>query len=179
MNPASKRTDGQRLPRANRQRPQGALPGRCLFTLIFCAMLLAAPGLARPAGFALQDLQGRTLRLGDYHGKWVLVNFWATWCTPCLDEIPELVSLHAAHRDKDLSVIGIAVDSGSQGKIAEFAAAHGINYPVVIGNPAVNAQFGPLEALPASYLYDPAGKLQNLQTGKVTRARIEAIMKGH
>ena len=62
---------------------------------------------ARAEGFLLEDIQGNTHRLEDYRGKWVLVNFWATWCPPCLSEIPQLNSLHNAHKDKDLFLFSI------------------------------------------------------------------------
>ncbi len=130
------------------------------------------------ADFSLEDLQGKTQRLADYRGKWVLVNFWGTWCPPCLDEIPELVSLHNAHQDKDLLVIGIAIDSGSRKKVADFSKAHGISYPVVMGNRKVTAQFGDeVDVLPVSYLYNPKGELVSFQTGEVTRASVEAYIQ--
>ncbi|HTN95110.1 MAG TPA: TlpA disulfide reductase family protein [Gallionella sp.] len=85
---------------------------RCLHAGL-CAMLLlcAMPNYA--GEFSLTDMHGKVHRLADYRGKWVLVSYWASWCPPCLDEIPELVSLHNAHHGKDLVVIGIAIDSGS------------------------------------------------------------------
>ncbi len=138
--------------------------------------LLFALGAAADE-FTLQDIQGKTHRLADYRGKWVLVNFWATWCPPCLNEIPELISLNNAHHDKDLLVIGIAIDSGSSKKIADFAQAHGISYPVVIGDRKVNAQFDALEVLPVSYLYNPKGEQVSYQAGEVTRASVEAFIK--
>ena len=142
-----------------------------------CAMLLlcAMPNYA--AGFSLTDMHGKAHRLADYRGKWVLVNYWATWCPPCLDEIPELVSLHNAHHDKDLVVIGIAIDSGSSKKVADFARAHGISYPVVMGNREVTDQIGAVEVLPVSYLYNPEGEQVNSRAGEVTRASIEAYIK--
>jgi len=70
---------------------------------------LACFSVGHAAEFLLEDIQGKTHRLADYRGKWVLVNFWATWCSPCLSEIPELISLHDAHKDKDLLVIRIAM----------------------------------------------------------------------
>jgi thiol-disulfide isomerase/thioredoxin len=111
--------------------------------------------LGYDADFSLEDMQGKTHRLSDYRGKWVLVNYLAIWCPPCLNEIPELISLHNAHQDKDLSVIDVAMESGSSGKVADFAQAHGISYPVVMGNLKITAQIGAVEVLPVSYLYNP------------------------
>jgi peroxiredoxin len=144
--------------------------------LLAASLLLFALGAAARE-FTLEDIQGKTHRLADYRGKWVLVNYWATWCPPCLDEIPELISLHNAHHDKDLLVIGIAMDSGSRNKVANFVEAHGMNYPVVMGDRKVTAQIGAVDALPVSYLYNPQGELVSYQTGEVTRASVEAYIK--
>jgi thiol-disulfide isomerase/thioredoxin len=141
------------------------------------AFLLASSFASHAADFSLEDIHGKMHRLSDYRGKWVLVNYWATWCPPCLDEIPELVSLHNAHHDKDLLVIGIAIESGSNKKIADFAQVHGISYPVVMGDRKVTAQIGAVEALPVSYLYNPKGEQVSYQAGEVTRASIEAYIK--
>jgi peroxiredoxin len=147
------------------------------FTGLLFALLLACSWADYAADFSLEDMQGKTHRLSDYRGKWVLVNFWATWCPPCLNEIPELVSLHNAHRDKDLVVIGIAMDSGDNEKVAYFAKAHGISYPVVMGNRKNIAQIGAVEVLPVSYLYNPKGEQVSYQAGEVTRATVEAFIK--
>ncbi|MCR4304593.1 MAG: TlpA family protein disulfide reductase [Gallionella sp.] len=142
--------------------------------LLLLLLTLPLPGHA--AGFLLEDIQGKTHRLADYRGKWVLVNFWATWCTPCLSEIPELTSLHDAHKDKDLFVIGIAIESGSSRKVSDFAQAHGISYPVVMGNRKITAQIGKLDVLPTSYLYNPKGEQVSYQAGEVTRASMETYI---
>ena len=142
-------------------------------TSVLLTLLLACTWPGYAADFSLKDLQGTTHRLTDYRGKWVLINFWATWCTPCLSEIPELTSLHDAHKDKDLWVIGIALDSGSSKKVADFAQAHGISYPVVMGDRKITAQIGEINVLPTSYLYNPKGELVSYQAGEVTRASVE------
>ena len=144
--------------------------------LLAVTTLLLALG-AEANEFTLEDIHGKTLRLTDYRGKWVLVNFWATWCPPCLDEIPELVSLYEAHKDGDLQVIGIAMDSGDRAKVARFSLAHGMIYPVVMGDSQSRLQIGPVDVLPASYLYNPKGELVNYQAGKVTRASVEALIR--
>ena len=135
--------------------------------------LLALPFPVGAADFSLQDMRGETHRLSDYRGKWVLVNFWATWCPPCLKEIPELVSLHDARK---VAVIGIAIDSGSRKHVAGFAEAHGISYPLVMGDDSIVAQIGEVEVLPTSYLYAPDGELVSHQAGEVTRASVEAYI---
>ncbi|HEU0282218.1 MAG TPA: TlpA disulfide reductase family protein [Gallionella sp.] len=140
-------------------------------------LLLALPFSGYAADFSLEDMQGKTHRLADYRGKWVLVNFWATWCPPCLSEIPELTSLYNAHKDRDLVVIGIAMDSGSSRKVANFAEAHGITYPIVLGSHKIAAQIGELKVLPTSYLYAPNGEQVSYQAGEVTRESVETYIK--
>jgi len=137
---------------------------------------LILPFSGHAAGFLLEDIQGKTHRLADYRGKWVLVNFWATWCPPCLNEIPELISLHDAHKDSDLAVIGIAMDRSSK-VVANFAQAHGISYPVVSGNRKVTKQIGEVEVLPTSYLYAPNGEQVSYQAGELTRESVETYIK--
>ena len=121
-------------------------------------------------------MQGHEQRLQDYRGKWVLVNFWATWCPPCLEEIPDLIALHEAHKDTDLVVVGVALDSTRE-SVVEFVAKKKIGYPIVFGNYDMAEQVGEVEALPTSYLYDPTGKLVSYQQGMVTRASVESYIK--
>jgi thiol-disulfide isomerase/thioredoxin len=142
---------------------------------LLCA-LLCLPLSSQAEGFTLQDMQGKMHRLSDYRGKWVLVNFWATWCPPCQKEIPDLISLQNSH--KDLVVIGIAMEYASGKLVADFVKKHGINYPIVLGNSKIVWQIGELEALPTSYLYSPTGEQVASQAGAVTRESIESFIKG-
>ncbi len=121
-------------------------------------------------------MQGKQQRLQDYRGKWVLVNFWATWCPPCLEEVPDLVSLHEAHKNTDLVVIGVALDS-TEKSVREFVAKRHVSYPVVVGDYDLAAQVGEVEVLPTSYLYNPQGELVSYQEGLLTRSSIESYIK--
>ncbi len=138
--------------------------------LAACLLLTAFSAAAHE--FVFKDMHGQEQRLSNYRGKWVLVNFWATWCPPCLEEIPDLISLHNAHKDTDLAVIGIALDSTSK-EVMEFAEQHAISYPMVLGTHKMAAQIGEVGALPTSYLFDPAGKLVSHQEGAITRDSVE------
>ena len=140
------------------------------------ALLLLAAGGAAAQGFAFKDMQGQAQRLSDYRGKWVLVNFWATWCPPCLEEIPDLIVLHEAHRKTDLVVIGVALDSTRE-SVVEFVAKKKVSYPVVFGDYSLAEQVGEVNALPTSYLYDPQGKLVSYQEGMLTRESVESYIR--
>jgi thiol-disulfide isomerase/thioredoxin len=139
-------------------------------------VLLFAAGAVSAQSFAFKDMQGRDQRLQDYRGKWVLVNFWATWCPPCLEEIPDLIALHEAHKSTDLVVIGMALDSTRE-SVVEFVAKKKVTYPIVFGNYELATQVGEVEALPTSFLFDPTGKLVSYQQGMVTRSSVESYIK--
>lgn len=144
--------------------------------ILFVAVLLLTAGTAAAQGFVFKDMQGQAQRLSDYRGKWVLVNFWATWCPPCLAEVPDLVELHEAHRKSDLVVIGVALES-SEKSVKQFIDKKHVSYPIVVGDYDLAAQVGEVEALPTSYLFDPTGKLVSYQEGMVTRSSIESYIK--
>ena len=144
--------------------------------LLCAAILLISVTAASAESFVFKDMKVQEQRLQDYRGKWVLVNFWATWCPPCLEEIPDLIALYEAHRNKDLAVIGVALDS-TKDSVVEFVAKKKVSYPIVLGDYDLASQVGDVEALPTSYLYDPAGKLVSYQQGKVTRASVESYIR--
>ena len=145
-------------------------------TLLAACLLLFALNAAA-LEFTLKDTQGQVHRLADYRGKWVLVNFWATWCAPCLEEIPDLIALHNAHKNTDLIVIGMALEYPSAKMVLDFVKEHAITYPIVLGNYKMAAQIGVVEGLPTTYLFNPAGKLVSYQPGIVTRDSVEAYMR--
>jgi thiol-disulfide isomerase/thioredoxin len=141
---------------------------------IILALLLLALASTTQA-FTLTDSRGKTHRLADYKGKWVLVNFWATWCPPCLEEIPDLVALHENKQNR-LVVIGIAMDYRDPKQVIEFAEQQMISYPIVLGNSKSSAEIGPVRGLPTTYLYNPEGKVVAYNVGALSRATVEAYI---
>ena len=125
--------------------------------------------------FDLSDTRGGKHRLADYKGRWVVLNFWATWCVPCIQEIPEIAEFRRAH--EEVVVIGIAMDADNPGKVKQFAQKVGHAYPLVLSNERVEKQLGEPRALPTTRIYDPAGKIVYDKPGRVTRKSLEELTR--
>lgn len=136
---------------------------------------LAGTTAAEPAfDFTMTDLDGREHRLTDYRGQWVILNYWATWCPPCIEELPELAAFQAAN--PDCRVLGINFEDIAPDEVRAFAAEHGINYPVLPTGPTPPA-FARLRGLPTTQIIDPAGRLVADHVGTVTRQMLEDFIR--
>ena len=144
---------------------------------LFFFALLFAMSVSQAMAFSLTDSKGKVHRLADYKGKWVLVNFWATWCPPCLEEIPDLVAMHEDRRN-NLVVIGIAMDYQDPKQVLQFADTLMVGYPLVLGDYKLAAQIGEVRGLPTTYLYDPSGKRVAYNVGAITREAVEKYIRG-
>ena len=142
--------------------------------LIIALFMLASHAMASNA-WSLTDASGKPIDLAAYKGKWVLVNFWATWCPPCLEEIPDLESLY---KEGKLVVIGIAMNYKSPSEVLDFARKQGITYPVVLGNEDTASQFGDLDSLPTSFLYSPDGRLAGEHAGMLSKQNLLSALQG-
>ena len=127
--------------------------------------------------FSLASVDGKTLKLSDYHGKAVLLNFWATWCEPCKIEMPWFVELQQKYGPQGLQVLGVAMDDTDPKDIGEFAKKMGVNYPIVIGKEAVGDQYGGIPYLPSTFYIDRDGKVVDRVYGLVSRSEIEDNIK--
>jgi len=145
-------------------------------SLILLLLLTSAAALADDTvDFTLPDLDGKPVAVADYRGKWVIVNFWATWCPPCLEEIPDLVDLYEGNRDT-LVVLGVNYEEVNDEYLRGFVDSHMISYPVMRMDPAPMTKLGPVMGLPTTYIISPAGKRVARQEGPVTRADIESYI---
>ncbi len=127
--------------------------------------------------FSLESLEGKTMRLSDFRGKAVLLNFWATWCGPCKIEMPWFVELQQKYGSQGLQVVGVAMDDASKEDIAKFAKEMGVNYPVLIGKEAVGDSYGGIPALPETFFIGRDGKVVDKILGLRGKAEIEDAIK--
>lgn len=119
--------------------------------------------------FVLTDTQGNQVKLSDYRGKVVILDFWATWCPPCRKGIPDLIDLKKIYKDR-LAIIGISLDTDSKNDVVPFMKEYGINYKVVYGDNDVVQKYGNIQAIPTSFIIDKKG---NIVTSFVGLQRIE------
>ena len=133
----------------------------------------AIRGTAAPA-FELANLDGKTLRMADLKGKVVLVNFWATWCGPCLLEIPWFVEFQKEYGPKGLEIVGVSMDEEGPSVVKPFVAKHEMNYTVVMGTDKTPELFGGLPGYPVSFLIDRQGKFYSKHLGLVSKEDIES-----
>jgi thiol-disulfide isomerase/thioredoxin len=122
-------------------------------------------------GLVIRDLAGKVTSMNDLKGKVVLVNFWATWCPPCREEIPALIHLQETHRDR-LQIIGISQDDEIE-DVQEFVKKTGINYPVVMATPELIAAYGGVVALPTTFVVDPQGRIVQRHLGLLNAEHTE------
>jgi thiol-disulfide isomerase/thioredoxin len=133
--------------------------------------------------FLVNDVEGRVLSTAELHGKVVIVNFWATWCPPCREEIPEMIDLANRYKDR-LQIIGVSEDDdATPEEVRDFAREAKINYPVVMGSTGISAEYGGVPALPTSFLVNTDGRVVQKHVGlfpsEVYDREIRALLGEH
>jgi peroxiredoxin len=126
--------------------------------------------------FVLTDANGRETRLSAYRGKVVLLNFWATWCAPCKEEVPWFVELQNTY-GKDLAVLGVSMDEDGWSSVRPFLDQHGVNYPIMLQSSTLPALYRDVKRLPTTFLVDREGKIVGEHTTLASYALYEDWVK--
>ncbi|HEY2470899.1 MAG TPA: TlpA disulfide reductase family protein [Terracidiphilus sp.] len=154
--------------------------------IALCAILLLfvnRPTTHRPShpypapDFELTNLNGDRVRLSDFRGKAVVLNFWATWCAPCRREIPWFIEFQKEYGPQGVQIIGVSMDEDERDAIPTFIRRTGIDYPVLLGDNHVSSLYGGLEVLPTTYYISPHGNVVALVNGVISKAEVERDIK--
>lgn len=148
-----------------------------LSRFFFFSFLLVSLTSVALEGITLKDIDGKSYDLAQYKGKWVVVNYWATWCPPCLEEIPDLVNIYDQRKDSDLMMFGVVFDYKNEQEVRDYMDDMLMSYPVVLGNKDVVTKIGSSEVLPTTYIYDPHGRLIKVKKGLVSRHYLDTLLK--
>lgn len=155
-----------------------------LFVIIAVSLILSCKrpvDTTRLPNVTLKTLNGETVQLSDYIGKPLIINFWATWCGPCVYEIPTLNQLQKKYNDGGLVIIGISTDDGGAEVVRQFMKEIPIEYKSYLKTPGVEDKFGGIWGLPTTYFYDKKGnqveKISGLTSREVFERKIEKILK--
>ena len=146
--------------------------------IILATLLLLTASQAGAVDYELPDMEGQMQSLDQYQGKWVIVNYWATWCGTCLKELPDLVSMHENNKDKDIVVVGVNFESIGNDQLKAFVAEQSIPYPVLRSEPVPVTALGKVPALPTTYIIDPDGKVVAGEVGLVSWQNLEDYIAG-
>lgn len=157
--------------------------------LVIVMMLAAAVAAGRcaPAGgrkestpapdFSVKNLEGQTVSLADYRGKVLALNFWATWCLPCREEIPEFIESYKSLKEAGLEILGLSVDSLPVERLREWIGKAGINYPVAMATRQVVEAYRPGEYIPATILIDRKGVIRYRHVGMMDKETLARLFK--
>src|SRR5215204_2311284 len=151
---------------------------KIFLTLLFFFMPVVTLGQeSRPAQLTVKDIQGCYIRLSDYRGKVVLINFWATWCPPCRKEIPDLIRLQREYRSRGLQVIGVTYPPQKLEEVRRFVRKAKVNYPVGLGTKEMKLLFSESETLPLTIVIGKDGSIRDIIEGILLPEEFEQKIK--
>jgi peroxiredoxin len=160
-----------------------------LAILFSCSSLPPVEAQVRPTkdrkaapDFSLKDENGKSVKLSDYRGKVVLLNFWATWCGPCKVEIPWFMEFEQQYKDKGFAVLGVAMDDEGWQAVKPYLSERKVNYRVLMGNDSVTQLYGGVDSLPTTFVIDKDGRIASAHVGLVGKneylGEIQALLNG-
>jgi thiol-disulfide isomerase/thioredoxin len=148
----------------------------CLAVVLAAATVVQGQTTGKAPPLKLRDLRGRSIRLSDYKGKVVLVNFWATWCPPCRAEMPDLVKMQREYKSR-LQVIGVTYPPQTIGEVRRFTRKLKVNYPVALGTKETKSLFDESETLPLTIIIDREGNVVDRVEGILLPEEFEQKIK--
>jgi len=148
---------------------------RLLLTLALLFLFPAA--MAAKPGFALKDLDGVERHLSDFRGTWVVVNYWATWCPPCIDEMPELMDFHEAHQSAGVTVLGVNVEEIEVRDLRQFVESLFVDYPILLSGSYPPEAMPAIFGLPTTFIVSPDGDIVATELGPVSQAYLEQAIR--
>jgi thiol-disulfide isomerase/thioredoxin len=131
----------------------------------------------RAPDFELKDSTGKLVKLSDYAGKVVLIDFWATWCAPCKSSMPWLNEMAGRYRGEGFEVLGISMDEDGWDKVLPFLKKVNVGYPILMGNKRVAYLYGDVESLPLAFFVDRQGRVAAMHLGNASRKDFESAVK--
>ena len=160
----------------NRLQQLGAVALLSIVTLTSCVpeqsvrAAVKDPKTRKPApDFSLKDVNGKFVKLSEYKGKVVVLNFWATWCGPCKIEIPWFKEFETTYKNQGFAVLGVAMDDEGWEAVKPYLTEKQVNYRVVVGNDQVSMLYGDVESLPTTFVIDREGKIASIHIGLVSK----------
>ena len=122
-------------------------------------------------------MDGKNVSLADFRGKVVILDFWATWCPPCIREIPDFIELYEQYKDKGFAMLGISLDQAGISVVKSFAERFKINYPIMMTDGRVDKAYGGITSIPTTFVIDPEGNIRKKHVGYVSKDVFEAEIK--
>ncbi len=146
--------------------------------LVFPAVIFAQKNQSNKVpDIALKDLQGKTVKIKEFKGKVVLLNFWATWCPPCRAEIPELIKWQKKYENQGLQIVGITYPPTNRTKVRSFVRRNKINYPILFGSKKTKGLFDSGETMPFTVVLDIDGNVKKLIEGVIFAEEFDEKIK--
>ena len=149
-----------------------AIPTLCVLGSF--AAFAHAGSMPEPPSFTLKDLDGKVVRLSDYKGRPVVVDFWATWCQPCRASLPHLNALHERYNEKGLVILGLSVDDSGPQRVKRFADHLGLHFRVAMADEKVLDEFGPIRSIPTTFFIDKKGQVVRRVVGYIDEETMES-----
>ena len=165
-----------------------SIPGRALSAIALINALLAGCSSSLPMraaaasakdrkaapDFTLTDADGAPVKLSDYKGKVVLLNFWATWCGPCKLEIPWFIEFERTYKDRGFETLGVSMDEDGWQAVKPFVKQKAMNYTVTVGDDRIAQLYGGIDSLPSTFLIDREGRIASVHLGLISKHDYEA-----